>query len=169
AGVPDGVFNVVNGDREAVDRLLEHPDVAAISFVGSTAVAEHVYQAGCAHGKRVQALGGAKNHAVIMPDADLDQAVDALIGAAYGSAGERCMAISVAVAVGEIGDALVERLASKVRALEIGDGMDSGNEMGPLITREHRARVESYIERGVEEGAELVVDGRELRTGATES
>ena len=163
AGVPDGVFNVVNGDREAVDRLLEHPKVAAISFVGSTPVAEHVYQTGCAHKKRMQALGGAKNHAVIMPDADLDQAVDALVGAAYGSAGERCMAISVAVAVGEIGDALVDRLASKVRALKVGDGMDRDSEMGPLITREHRERVESYIERGVEEGAELVVDGRELR------
>ena len=163
AGVPDGVFNVVNGDREAVDRLLEHPKVAAISFVGSTPVAEHVYQTGCAHKKRMQALGGAKNHAVIMPDADLDQAVDALVGAAYGSAGERCMAISVVVAVGEIGDALVDRLASKVRALKVGDGMDRDSEMGPLITREHRERVESYIERGVEEGAELVVDGRELR------
>ena len=163
AGVPDGVFNVVNGDREAVGRLLEHPDVAAISFVGSTPVAEHVYQTGSAHNKRVQALGGAKNHAVIMPDADLDQAVDALIGAAYGSAGERCMAISVAVAVGDIGDALIERLTPKVRALAIGDGMDRDNEMGPLITREHLERVESYLDRGVEEGAELVVDGRELR------
>ena len=161
AGIPDGVVNVVNGDREAVERLLEHPDVAAISFVGSTPVAEHVYRTGCAHNKRVQALGGAKNHAIVMADADLDQAVDGLIGAAYGSAGERCMAISVAVAVGEIGDALVERLAAKVRRLEIGDGMDRSSEMGPLITREHRERVKSYIERGVEEGAELVVDGRE--------
>jgi len=162
AGLPAGVFNVVNGDRVAVERLLAHPQVAAISFVGSTPVAEHVYQTGCAHNKRVQALGGAKNHAVVMPDADLDQAVDALIGAAYGSAGERCMAISVAVAVGDVGDALIERLAPKVRSLEIGDGMDRRNEMGPLITREHRDRVESYIARGVEEGAELVVDGREL-------
>ncbi len=169
AGVPDGVLNVVNGDREAVERLLEHPDVAAISFVGSTAVAEHVYRSGCAHGKRVQALGGAKNHAVIMPDADLDQAVDALIGAAYGSAGERCMAISVAVAVGDVADALVERLASKIRDLKIGDGMERHNEMGPLITRQHRARVESYIGRGVEEGAELVVDGRELESEAADS
>ena len=163
AGVPDGVFNVVNGDRETVDRLLEHPKVAAISFVGSTPVAEHVYKTGCAHNKRVQALGGAKNHAVIMPDADLDQAVNALVGAAYGSAGERCMAISVAVAVGDIGDALVERLVAKVRALKIGDGMDRDSEMGPLITQAHRERVESYIERGVQEGAELVLDGRELR------
>ena len=169
AGVPDGVFNVVNGDRVAVDRLLEHPNIAAISFVGSTPVAEHVYQTGSAHNKRMQALGGAKNHAVIMPDADLDQAVDALVGAAYGSAGERCMAISVAVAVGDIGDALIERLASKVRALEIGDGMDRDSEMGPLITAQHRERVEGYIERGVDEGAELVVDGRELRGDAGES
>ena len=169
AGVPDGVFNVVNGDREAVDRLLEHPGIAAISFVGSTPVAEHVYQTGSAHNKRMQALGGAKNHAVIMPDADLDQAVDALVGAAYGSAGERCMAISVAVAVGDIGDALVDRLASKVRALKIGDGMDRDNEMGPLITQEHRERVESYIERGVQEGAELVVNGREFEGEGAQS
>ena len=169
AGVPAGVFNVVNGDRETVDRLLEHPKVAAISFVGSTPVAEHVYKTGSAHNKRVQALGGAKNHAVIMPDADLEQAVDALIGAAYGSAGERCMAISVAVAVGDIGDELVDRLATKVRALKIGDGMDRDSEMGPLITREHLARVESYLDRGVQEGAKLVVDGRELRSGANQS
>ncbi len=169
AGLPDGVINVVNGDREAVERLLGHPEVAAISFVGSTPVAEHVYRTGCAQGKRIQALGGAKNHAVIMPDADLDQAVNALIGAAYGSAGERCMAISAAVAVGDIADALVERLASKVRSLKIGDGMDRSNEMGPLITRQHRSRVESYIGRGVEEGAELVVDGRELGSDAAAS
>jgi len=169
AGVPDGVFNVVNGDREAVDRLLEHPKIAAISFVGSTPVAEHVYQTGSAHNKRMQALGGAKNHAVIMPDADLDQAVDALVGAAYGSAGERCMAISVAVAVGDIGDALVERLVSKVRALKIGDGMDRDSEMGPLITDQHRERVESYIELGVQEGAELVVDGREFEGEGAQS
>jgi len=162
AGVPEGVVNVVNGDRVAVERLLEHPDVEAISFVGSTPVAEHVYSTGCAHNKRVQALGGAKNHAIVMPDADLEQAVDGLIGAAYGSAGERCMAISVAVAVGDIGDELVDRLASKVRQLKIGDGMDRTREMGPLITKEHRERVISYIQRGVEEGAELVVDGREL-------
>ncbi len=169
AGVPDGVVNVVNGDRVAAERLLKHPDVAAISFVGSTPVAERVYRTGSATGKRIQALGGAKNHAVVMPDADLDQAADALIGAAYGSAGERCMAISAVVAVGDIADALVERLASKVRALKIGDGMDRASEMGPLITREHRERVESYIARGIEEGAELVVDGRELRSGAAES
>ncbi len=168
AGVPDGVVNVVNGDREAALRLLEHPDVAAVSFVGSTPVAEHVYRTGSAHGKRIQALGGAKNHAVVMPDADLDEAADALIGAAYGSAGERCMAISVAVAVGDVADALVERLAARVRALKIGDGMDPGSEMGPLITREHRARVAGYIGRGVEEGAELVVDGRELRSGGAQ-
>jgi malonate-semialdehyde dehydrogenase (acetylating)/methylmalonate-semialdehyde dehydrogenase len=169
AGVPDGVFNVVNGDRVAVDRLLEHPDLAAISFVGSTPVAEHVYRTGCANNKRVQALGGAKNHAVVMPDADLDQAADALIGAAYGSAGERCMAISAAVAVGDVGDALVERLEARVRALKVGDGMDSDSEMGPLVTRAHLERVEGYIARGVEEGAELVVDGRELRAGGDQA
>jgi len=163
AGLPDGVFNVVHGDKEAVDRLLVHPDVDAITFVGSTPVAEHIHRTGTRHNKRVQALGGAKNHAVVMPDADLDQAVDALIGAAYGSAGERCMAISVAVAVGEIGDALVDRIGSKAGALKVGDGMDRGKEMGPLITREHLERVTGYIDKGVEEGATLVVDGRALR------
>jgi malonate-semialdehyde dehydrogenase (acetylating)/methylmalonate-semialdehyde dehydrogenase len=168
AGLPDGVFNVVNGDREAVDALLSHPQVAAISFVGSSPVAEHVYRTGCASGKRVQALGGAKNHMVVMPDADLDSAVDALIGAAYGSAGERCMAVSVAVAVGGVGDALIERLAPRVRSLRIGPGTDTAAEMGPLITRQHLERVRGYLEAGVAEGARLVVDGRNLSVAGFE-
>jgi len=163
AGLPDGVFNVVHGDKVAVDRLLEHQDVEAITFVGSSAIAEYIYTTGCAHGKRVQALGGAKNHAVVMPDADLEQTVDALIGAAYGTAGERCMAVTVTVAVGGVGDELVDRLASKVRAIKTGDGMDRGNEMGSLITREAVARVTGYVNSGVEEGATLVVDGREFQ------
>ena len=164
AGLPDGVFNVVNGDREAVEALLEHPGVASISFVGSTPVAEHVYRTGTANGKRVQALGGAKNHLVVMPDADLDQAVDALMGAAFGSAGERCMAISVAVAVGDAtADLLVERLRERVRELRVGPGTAPGSEMGPLVTGEHYAKVRSYVDAGVGEGARLVVDGREAR------
>ena len=163
AGLPDGVMNVVNGDKEAVDTLLTHPGVAAVSFVGSTPVAEYIYQAGTSHGKRVQALGGAKNHMVVMPDADLDQAADALMGAAYGSAGERCMAISVAVAVGDAtADALIERLAPRVRALKVGPSTDPDSEMGPLVTREHRDKVKAYVDLGVEEGAELLVDGRGL-------
>jgi malonate-semialdehyde dehydrogenase (acetylating)/methylmalonate-semialdehyde dehydrogenase len=160
AGCPEGVFNVVNGDREAVDALLHHPDVAAVSFVGSTPVAEAVYRAGTATGKRVQALGGAKNHLVVMPDADLDLATDALIGSAYGSAGERCMAISVAVVVGDVAGPLLERLAPRVRALRIGPGTDASVEMGPLVTREHLERVRSYLDVGLGEGATLVVDGR---------
>ncbi|WP_374357065.1 CoA-acylating methylmalonate-semialdehyde dehydrogenase [Chitinimonas sp.] len=162
AGLPDGVFNVVQGDKEAVDAILAHPAIQAVSFVGSTPIAQYIYSTGTANGKRVQALGGAKNHMVIMPDADLDQAVDALMGAAYGSAGERCMAISVAVAVGdEVADALVSRLAPKVRALKIGSWDSSADvEMGPLVTRVHRNKVEGYIEAGVAEGASLVVDGR---------
>ncbi len=164
AGVPEGLFNVVNGDKEAVDALLSHPDVAAISFVGSTPVAEYVWRTGTAHNKRVQALGGAKNHMVIMPDADLDQAVDALYGAAYGSAGERCMAVSVAVPIGEeVADRLIEKLAPRVRQIRIGPGTEPGVEMGPLVTREHLERVRRYIDLGVEEGAELVVDGRDFR------
>jgi malonate-semialdehyde dehydrogenase (acetylating)/methylmalonate-semialdehyde dehydrogenase len=164
AGLPPGAFNVVNGDREAVQALLEHPGVAAISFVGSTPVAEHVYRTGTQNGKRVQALGGAKNHLVVMPDADMDQAVDALMGAAFGSAGERCMAISVAVAVGDAtADALVERLRERVRALRVGPGTAPGVEMGPLVTGEHYAKVRSYVDSGVAEGAELVVDGRASR------
>ncbi len=162
AGLPDGVFNVLGGDREAVDTLLTDERVAAVSFVGSTPVAESLYRTGSEHGKRVQALGGAKNHAVVMPDADADQAANALTGAAYGSAGERCMAISVAVAVGDdTADRLVASLAPKVRALAIGPGTRDGSEMGPLVTGEHRERVKGYIDLGIEEGAELVVDGRE--------
>ncbi|CAG4905905.1 unnamed protein product [Acidocella sp. C78] len=163
AGLPAGVFNVINGDRTAVDALLTDPRIAAVSFVGSTPIAEHIYRTASHHGKRVQALGGAKNHMIVMPDADLDQAVDALIGAAYGSAGERCMAISVAIAVGCIADPLVERIASRARSLKVGPGLDPEAEMGPLITRDHKAKVESYIEAGVAEGARLVVDGRGLK------
>lgn len=164
AGLPAGVFNVVNGDKEAVDALLTHPAVAAVSFVGSTPIAEYVYSTGCAHGKRVQALGGAKNHMVVMPDADLEQATDALMGAGYGSAGERCMAISVAVAVGnKTGDALIEKLAPRVRALKVGPGTDPDAEMGPLVTKPHFEKVKGYIDEGVREGAELVVDGRGLK------
>ena len=161
AGLPPGVLNVVHGDREAVDALIAHPDVAAVSFVGSTPIAERVYRAASQAGKRVQALGGAKNHLVVMPDADLDQTVEALMGSAYGSAGERCMAVSVAVAVGDdVADALVERLAPRVRSLHIGGFEDPQAEMGPLVTGTHRNRVRGYVDAGVEEGAELVVDGR---------
>jgi malonate-semialdehyde dehydrogenase (acetylating)/methylmalonate-semialdehyde dehydrogenase len=163
AGLPGGVFNVLHGDRVAVDALLADPRVAAVSFVGSTPVARHVHATASAHGKRVQALGGAKNHLVAMPDANLEHTVEALVGSAYGSAGERCMAISVAVAVGRIGDQLVERLAERVRRLVVGPGTEHGVEMGPLVTREHLARVRSYVDLGVEEGARLVVDGRGLR------
>jgi malonate-semialdehyde dehydrogenase (acetylating)/methylmalonate-semialdehyde dehydrogenase len=161
AGLPPGVFNVVNGDKAAVDALLQHPGVAAISFVGSTPVAKRVYLDGTASGKRVQALGGAKNHMVIMPDADLDQTVEALVGAAYGSAGERCMAISVAVAVGEqTADRLIKRLTARVATLKVGAPDDPATEMGPLVTAAHRERVAGYIEVGAREGARLVVDGR---------
>lgn len=160
AGLPDGVFNVVQGDKVAVDALIAHPDVEALSFVGSTPIAEYIYTESTKRGKRVQALGGAKNHLVVMPDANLDNAADALLGAAYGSAGERCMAISVAVAVGNTGDALVEKLVPKINALKIGSGMDDTSEMGPVVTRVHKARIESYIEEGVNSGAKLVVDGR---------
>jgi malonate-semialdehyde dehydrogenase (acetylating)/methylmalonate-semialdehyde dehydrogenase len=164
AGVPPGVFNVVNGGRDAVNALLAHPDVAAVSFVGATATAEHIYRTGTYHGKRVQALGGAKNHMVIMPDADLDQAVDALVGAGYGSAGERCMAVSVAVPVGQkVADRLIEKLEPRVRQLKIGPGTDPEVEMGPLVTREHFEKVRSYIDLGIQEGAKLVVDGRDFR------
>ena len=160
AGLPDGVFNVLHGDKQAVDGLLTHPDVQAISFVGSTPIAQYIYETGARHGKRVQALGGAKNHMVVMPDADLDGTVEALIGAAYGSAGERCMAISVALAVGDIADALVEKLAARARQLKIGVGNDTAAEMGPLVTRVHQQKVAGYIDQGVDEGAKLVVDGR---------
>ncbi|HJV26223.1 MAG TPA: CoA-acylating methylmalonate-semialdehyde dehydrogenase [Aromatoleum sp.] len=169
AGLPAGVFNVVNGDKEAVDTLLTDPRVQAVSFVGSTPIAEYIYATGTAHGKRVQALGGAKNHAVVMPDADLDNAVNAIMGAAYGSCGERCMAISVIVAVGDaVADALVAKLKPKVEALRIGNGQECGLDMGPLVTGAHRDKVRSYIDLGTEEGAELVVDGRNLRVAGHE-
>jgi malonate-semialdehyde dehydrogenase (acetylating)/methylmalonate-semialdehyde dehydrogenase len=169
AGAPPGVLNVLHGDAEAVNALLVHPSIAAVSFVGSTPIAHHVYATAAAHGKRVQAMGGAKNHLVVMPDADLDQAVDALMGAAYGSAGERCMAISVAVAVGAAtADALRDRLAERVRALRIGPSTAAGMDMGPLVTAEHRQRVTAYVALGVEEGADLVVDGRGLNVPAHE-
>ena len=161
AGVPGGVFNVVNGDREAVDRVLEHPGIAAVSFVGSTPIARHVYETGTRHGKRVQALGGAKNHMIVLPDADLDMAADAAVSAAYGSAGERCMAISVLVAVGAVADPLVDAVASRLAKLRIGPGTDPDSEMGPLVTREHRDRVASYVEQGSREGATVVADGRD--------
>jgi malonate-semialdehyde dehydrogenase (acetylating)/methylmalonate-semialdehyde dehydrogenase len=163
AGLPDGVFNVVNGDKETVDALLAHSSIAAVSFVGSTPIARYIYETAAKNGKRAQALGGAKNHMIIMPDANMDQAVDALMGAAYGSAGERCMAISVAVPVGEsTANALIEKLAPKVRALNIGPGTDPKAEMGPLVTAQHRDKVKSYVDLGVQEGADLIVDGRGL-------
>ncbi|MGH8303498.1 MAG: CoA-acylating methylmalonate-semialdehyde dehydrogenase, partial [Steroidobacteraceae bacterium] len=163
AGLPDGIFNVVQGDKIAVDALLEHPQVKALSFVGSTPIARQLYARGAQLGKRVQALGGAKNHLVVMPDADLDQAVDGLIGAAYGSAGERCMAISVAVLVGKAADPIVPRLAERARALRVGNGMDAGVEMGPVVTRQALERISGYIDIGVREGAQLVTDGRMLK------
>lgn len=161
AGLPDGVFNVVHGDKEVVDAILEHPDIKAVSFVGSTPIAKYIYITGITNGKRVQALGGAKNHAIIMPDADMDMAANAIMGAAYGSAGERCMAISVVVPVGEgTGDAIVSALKPKVEALSVGPGMDAESEMGPLVTKEAQERVLSYINAGDEAGADVVVDGR---------
>ncbi len=164
AGFPDGVLNIVHGDKEVVDAILTHPDVKAVSFVGSTPIAEYVYRTGTAHGKRVQALGGAKNHMIVMPDADMDKAADALMGAGYGSAGERCMAVSVAVPVGEeTANRLVQSLAPRVRALKIGPATDLEAEMGPLVTREHMQKVTGYIDLGVKEGAELVVDGRDFK------
>ncbi|HEX5371383.1 MAG TPA: CoA-acylating methylmalonate-semialdehyde dehydrogenase [Aquabacterium sp.] len=168
AGLPDGVFNIVQGDKVAVDALLDHPEVKALSFVGSTPIAHHLYQRGAQQGKRVQALGGAKNHMVVMPDADLDLAVDALIGAAYGSAGERCMAISAAVLVGDVGDRIMPRLAERARSLKIGDGMDAAMEMGPIVTRQALERIEGYVALGVQEGATLVVDGRGHRVAGRE-
>ena len=162
SGLPDGVFNVIHGDKEAVDGILEHPAIKAVSFVGSTPIAEYVYAKGTSHGKRVQALGGAKNHMIVMPDADLDQAADALVGAAYGSAGERCMAISVAVAVGnKTADDLIARLKPRIAALSVAPGMEPGAELGPLVTGAHLERVKGYIALGQKEGAELVIDGRE--------
>ncbi len=164
AGLPDGVFNVVQGDKEAVDALLNHPDVKAISFVGSTPIAKYIYTTGTSNGKRVQALGGAKNHAIIMPDADLDMTANALMGAAYGSAGERCMAISVAVPVSDaVADALIEKLVPKINALKIGPTSESDSDMGPLVTAQHREKVSGYIDAGEAEGATVVVDGRTYR------
>jgi len=161
AGLPDGVFTVLQGDKEAVDGLLSHPDVAAVSFVGSTPIARHIYETGTANGKRVQALGGAKNHMVVLPDADVEMAADAAVSAAYGAAGERCMAISVAVAVGDVADDLVAAIADRMPRLTIGDGAQPGTDMGPLITAEHRDKVASYIDAGARSGARVVVDGRE--------
>ena len=163
AGLPKGVFNVVNGDKEAVDAIINNKDISAVSFVGSTPIAKYIYENCAKNEKRVQALGGAKNHCVVMPDADLDQAVNGLMGAAYGSAGERCMAQSVAVAVGKIADPLVKNLSKKVEALKVGPGLDKKSEMGPLVTEEHLKKVKGYVDIGVKEGAKLVVDGRNLK------
>jgi len=169
AGLPDGVFNVVHGDKEAVDAILNHPGVHAVSFVGSTPIAKYIYETCATNGKRVQALGGAKNHAVVLPDADLEFAADALIGAAYGSAGERCMAISAVVAVGAAADPLVALLKKKAEAIMVGPGDREGVEMGPLVTRQHRDKVAGYVDQGVEEGAKLVLDGRGLKVPGHEA
>ena len=163
AGLPEGVFNVVNGDKEVVDAILTNQNIKAVSFVGSTPIAKYIYENAAKNEKRVQSLGGAKNHCVVMPDCDLDQAVNGLMGAAYGSAGERCMAQSVAVAVGNVGDKLVDELSKKVEALKIGPGMDKNSEMGPLVTKEHLERVRGYVDLGIKEGADLVVDGRDIK------
>jgi malonate-semialdehyde dehydrogenase (acetylating) / methylmalonate-semialdehyde dehydrogenase len=168
AGLPDGVLNVVHGDKQAVDALLTHPDVRAVSFVGSTPIAQYIYEMGAKHGKRVQALGGAKNHAVVLPDADLDFAADALIGAGYGSAGERCMAISAIVAVGDVGDALVQKLSERASGLKIGPGSGKDMDMGPLVTSAHRDKVAGYVDKGVAEGAKLVLDGRKVKVAGHE-
>ena len=165
AGVPAGVFNVIHGDKVAVDALLTHPDVAGVSFVGSTPIASYVYETGTKHGKRVQALGGAKNHMIVLPDADIDMAADAAVSAGYGSAGERCMAVSMLVAVGGAGDALVDAIRERLPKVKVGDGMQPDSEMGPLVTREHRDKVASYIDRGADEGAKVVADGRESSPG----
>ena len=162
AGVPDGVFSVVNGDKVAVERLLEHPDLAAVSFVGSTPIARSIYETGTKNGKRVQALGGAKNHMVVLPDADIDMAADAAVSAAYGSAGERCMAVSVVVTVGDVADPLIAAIKDRLPKVKIGPGLEPGSEMGPLITRQHRDKVASYIESGQAQGATVVADGRAL-------
>jgi malonate-semialdehyde dehydrogenase (acetylating)/methylmalonate-semialdehyde dehydrogenase len=161
AGVPDGVFNVVQGDKVAVDAILEHPGIAAVSFVGSTPIARYVYETGTSHDKRVQALGGAKNHMVVLPDADIEMAADAAVSAGYGSAGERCMAVSMLVAVGDAGDELVDAIKQRLPNVKVGDGLNPDAEMGPLVTREHRDKVASYIDKGREEGATVVTDGRE--------
>jgi len=161
AGVPDGVFNVVHGDKVAVDAVLEHPEIAAVSFVGSTPIARYVYETATAKGKRVQALGGAKNHMIVLPDADIDMAADAAVSAGYGSAGERCMAVSMLVAVGHAADDLVAAIQERLPKVVVGDGMSPDSEMGPLVTREHRDKVASYIEKGAAEGAKVITDGRE--------
>ncbi|OLB24133.1 MAG: methylmalonate-semialdehyde dehydrogenase (acylating), partial [Actinobacteria bacterium 13_2_20CM_68_14] len=166
AGVPDGVFNVVHGDKVAVDAILEHPEIAAVSFVGSTPIARYVYETGTSHGKRVQALGGAKNHMIVLPDADIDMAADAAVSAGYGSAGERCMAVSMLVAVGDAGDELVGAIKERLPKVKVGDGMQPDSEMGPLVTREHRDKVASYIDKGRDEGATVVTDGRETAPDA---
>jgi len=162
AGLPDGVFSVVHGDKEAVDAILGHPGIAAVSFVGSTPVAQHIYETGTRHGKRVQALGGAKNHAVVLPDADLDLAADGLVSAAYGSAGQRCMAVSVAVTVGDVAEPLIDRIRERIDKLAIGPGTDPSSDMGPLVSERHHEKVAGLVEAGVDEGAELAVDGRDL-------
>ena len=163
AGLPDGVFNIVHGDKVAVDRLLEHPDIAAVSFVGSTPIARYIYENGTKHGKRVQALGGAKNHMVVLPDADMDLAADAAVGAAYGSAGERCMAISVMVCVGSAAEKILPKIRERIAVLKVGDGLDPSSQMGPLITRAHRDKVASYVANAAGEGAEVLVDGHALK------
>src|ERR671937_2764215 len=165
AGVPDGVFNVVHGDKVAVDAILEHPKIVAVSFVGSTPIARYVYETGTSHGKRVQALGGAKNHMIVLPDADIDMAADAAVSAGYGSAGERCMAISMVVAVGHAAEPLIEAIKQRIPKIKVGPGDEPGVEMGPLITREHRDRVASYLENAADEGATVVVDGRDAANG----
>jgi malonate-semialdehyde dehydrogenase (acetylating)/methylmalonate-semialdehyde dehydrogenase len=162
AGLPDGVFNVVHGDKVAVDAILEHPDVAAVSFVGSTPIARYVYETGTKNGKRMQALGGAKNHMIVLPDADIDMAADAAVSAAYGSAGERCMAVSVVVAVGDVADPLIGAIKERLPNVKVGPGLEPGNEMGPLITREHRDKVAGYLDTAADQGATVVADGREL-------
>ncbi len=168
AGLPDGVFNVLQGDKLAVNRLLEHPDIAAISFVGSTPIAKYIYETGTRNGKRVQALGGAKNHMLVLPDADVNMAADAAVSAAYGSAGERCMAISLVVAVGDVADPLVDAIKTRLPKIKVGPGTDPQAEMGPLITREHRDKVATYLENGPSQGAKIVVDGREDPTVKTD-
>jgi malonate-semialdehyde dehydrogenase (acetylating)/methylmalonate-semialdehyde dehydrogenase len=162
AGLPEGAFTVLHGDKDAVNGILEHPGIAAVSFVGSTPVAQHIYETGTRHGKRVQALGGAKNHAIVMPDADLDLAADGLVSAAYGSAGQRCMAVSVAVTVGDVAEPLLEKIRERIHALKIGPGTDPSSDMGPLVSQQHYDKVSGYVAKGVEEGADLTIDGREL-------
>ena len=161
AGVPDGVFNVVHGDKVAVDAILEHPEIKAVSFVGSTPIAKYVYENATKHGKRAQALGGAKNHMIVLPDADVDMAADAAVSAAYGSAGERCMAISQVVAVGDVADRFIEAVKARIPKVKVGDGMQPDSEMGPLVTREHRDKVASYVAGTADEGGKVIVDGRE--------